>query len=94
MSLQSTAFDRLASLREVTKEVDYRCREVCGIALSRPRGEVRLHMVPLLFAVGQCLETAETRQVIVDLLRGTEADLGLVTAFTVEKLQSAWDQSV
>lgn len=94
MSLQSTSFDRLASLREVTKEVDYRCREVCGIALSRPRGEVRLHMVPLLFAVGQCLETAETRQVIVDLLHGTEADLGLMTAFTVEKLRSAWDQSV
>lgn len=92
MSAPSTAFDRLASLREVTKEVDYRCREICGIALSRPRGEVRVHMVPLLFAVGQCLETPETRQVVVDLLRGVEADLGVATAATVDKLQMVWSQ--
>lgn len=92
MSAPGTAFDRLASLREVTKEVDYRCREICGIALSRPHGEVRIYMVPLLFAVGQCLETPETRQVIVDLLRGVEADLGWATGSTVEKLQMVWSQ--
>ncbi|OJJ82622.1 Zn(II)2Cys6 transcription factor domain-containing protein [Aspergillus glaucus CBS 516.65] len=92
MSAPGTAFDRLASLREVTKEVDYRCREICGIALSRPHGEVRIYMVPLLFAVGQCFETPETRQVIVDLLRGVEADLGWVTGSTVENLQVVWSQ--
>lgn len=92
VSAPGTAFDRLASLREVTKEVDYRCREICGIALSRPRAEVRVYMVPLLFAVGQCLETAEARQVIIDLLRGVEADLGMATSTTVNNLQLAWDQ--
>ena len=83
VSAPGSAFDRLASLREVTKEVDYRCREVCGIALSRPRGEVRVYMVPLLFAVGQCLETDETRRVIVDLLWGVEKDLGYLREFVV-----------
>ena len=92
LSAPGTAFDRLASLREVTKEVDHRCREICGIALSRPRAEVRVYMVPLLFAAGQCLEAAEARQVIVDLLRGVEADLGMATLPSVEKLQWAWSQ--
>lgn len=92
VSAPGTAFDRLASLREVTKEVDYRCREICGIALSRPRGEVRVYMAPLLFAVGQCLETAEARQVIIDLLRGVEAELGMATVTTANNLQLAWDQ--
>ena len=91
-SAPGTAFDRLASLRETTKEVDYRCREICGIALSRPAAEVRIYMAPLLFAVGQCLETAEARRVIIDLLRGVEADLGMATLTTANNLQLAWDQ--
>lgn len=88
----STAFDRLQGYREVTKEVEHRCREVCGIALGRPHAEVRIYMIPLLFAVGQCLESANERQIIVDLLRGVEADLGWATEYAVEKLQSSWNR--
>jgi hypothetical protein len=88
----STAFDRLQGYREVTKEVEYRCREVCGIALGRPHSEVRIYMIPLLFAVGQCLESANERQIIVDLLRGAEADLGWATEYAVEKLHSSWNR--
>ena len=92
LSGPSTAFDRLQGYREVTKEVEYRCREVCGIALGRPHAEVRIYMVPLLFAVGQCLESANERQIIVDLLRGVEADLGWATEYAVEKLHSSWNR--
>ncbi|CEO59725.1 hypothetical protein PMG11_04390 [Penicillium brasilianum] len=88
----STAFDRLQGYREVTKEVEHRCREVCGIALGRPHAEVRIYMIPLLFAVGQCLESANERQIIVDLLRGVEADLGWATEYAVEKLHSSWNR--
>ncbi|GLI80412.1 hypothetical protein PoHVEF18_008766 [Penicillium ochrochloron] len=88
----STAFDRLQGYREVTKEVEYRSREVCGIALGRPHSEVRIYMVLLLFAVGQCLESANERQIIVDLLRGVEADLGWATEYAVEKLHSSWNR--
>ncbi|KAJ5917740.1 hypothetical protein N7454_010115 [Penicillium verhagenii] len=93
MSAPSTAFDRLQGYREVTKEVEYRSREVFGIALGRPRGEVRMYMTPLLFAVGQCLESLEEHQIIVDLLRGLEADLGWATESVVQKLQSLWDRA-
>ncbi|KAJ5135947.1 hypothetical protein N7448_004501 [Penicillium atrosanguineum] len=92
VSAPSTAFDRLQGYREVTKEVEYRSREVCGIALGRPQGEVRVYMVPLLFAVGQCLESADERKIIVDLLRGVEADLGWATDFAVQSLQSSWSR--
>ncbi|KAJ5662592.1 uncharacterized protein N7477_010208 [Penicillium maclennaniae] len=92
VSAPSTAFDRLQGYREVTKEVEYRSREVCGIALGRPQGEVRVYMVPLLFAVGQCLEGADERKIIVDLLRGVEADLGWATEFAVQSLQSSWSR--
>lgn len=92
VSAPSTAFDRLQGYREVTKEVEYRSRELCGIALGRPRGEVRIHMVPLLFAVGQCLESAEEHRVIVDLLRGLEADWGWAAEHVVQKLQASWSR--
>lgn len=88
----STAFDRLQDYREVTKEVEHRCREICGVALGRPGGEVRIYMIALLFAVGQCLENAEERQIIVDLLRGVEADLGWATDYAVHNLQSSWSR--
>lgn len=93
VSAPSTAFDRLQGYREVTKEVEYRCREVSGIALGRPQGEVRIYMIPLLFAVGQCLERSGERQIIVDLLRDVEADLGWATEYAIQRLQASWSRS-
>ncbi|OQD60938.1 hypothetical protein PENPOL_c019G01480 [Penicillium polonicum] len=92
ISAPSTAFDRLQGYREVTKEVEFRSREVSGIALGRPQGGVRIFMVPLLVAVGQCLENTEEHQIIVDLLRGVEADLGWTTEYAIRKLQDSWNQ--
>jgi hypothetical protein len=88
----STSFDRLHGYREITKEVEYHGREICGIALGRPHGGVRIFMTPLLYAVGQCLENAEEHDIIVDLLRGVEADLGWATAYAVQRLQESWKQ--
>ena len=92
VSAPSSAFDRLQGYRDVSKEVEYRCREVCGIALGRPEGAARVHMVPLLFAVGQCMEGVEERQIILDILRGVEADLGWATNYAVQKLVHLWSQ--
>ncbi|KAJ6016163.1 transcriptional regulator family: Fungal Specific TF [Penicillium herquei] len=91
LTAPSTAFDRLQGYREVTKEVDLRSREVCGIALARPQSEIRVHMTALLFAVGQCLESSKEHQIIVDLLCGIEADLGWSTDYVVQDLQSSWN---
>ncbi|RAL12536.1 Zn(II)2Cys6 transcription factor [Aspergillus homomorphus CBS 101889] len=86
----STAFDRVQGYRELTKEVDYRCREIIGIALARPQSCARVYMTPLLFAMGQFLEAPEERQIVVNLLRGIEADLGWETDSKIKKLQRLW----
>ncbi|GES61226.1 C6 finger domain protein [Aspergillus terreus] len=90
VSAPSTVFDKLQSYRELMKEADYRCREICGIALARPQSAARVYMIPLLYAVGQCMENEEERRIIVDLLRGIEADLGWVTGTQVRELESFW----
>ncbi|KAJ5116966.1 hypothetical protein N7456_001314 [Penicillium angulare] len=92
VSAPSTAFDRLQGYREVTKEVEYRSQELCGIALGRPQGAIRVHMIPLLFAVGQCVERPEEHRIIVDLLRGVEADLGWATDYVVRDLEATWNR--
>lgn len=92
VSAPSTAFDRLQGYREVTKEVEYRTREACGIALGHPQGDVRVHMVPVLLALGQCLEGADEHQIILNLLRGVEADLGWATEYAVTKLEASWNR--
>ncbi|KAE8330414.1 hypothetical protein BDV39DRAFT_170579 [Aspergillus sergii] len=88
----STAFDRLQGYRELMKETEYRGREICGIALGRPRSAARVYTIPLLFAVGQCFENPEERQIVVDLLRGIEADLGWETSTRIQKLEASWAQ--
>lgn len=88
----STAFDRLQGYRELMKETEYRGREICGIALGRPRSAARVYTIPLLFAVGQCFENPEERQIVVDLLRGIEADLGWETSVRIQKLEASWAQ--
>ncbi|KAE8382268.1 hypothetical protein BDV26DRAFT_253679 [Aspergillus bertholletiae] len=88
----STAFDRLQGYRELMKETEYRGREICGIALGRPRSAARVYTIPLLFAVGQCFENPEEREIVVDLLRGIEADLGWETSVRIQKLQASWAQ--
>lgn len=89
----STAFDRLQGYRELMKEADYRCKEICGIALGRPQSAARFYMVPLLFAVGQCFESTEEREIVRDLLRGVQADLGLRTEEQMGRLTEAWCQT-
>lgn len=92
---QSTPRDRLLGYRETTKEVDHCCREVAGVALGRPPPAVRIHMVQPLFVVGQCYDSSgpEGRQVVVDLLRGIEADCGWATEYRVRQLQALWDRT-
>ncbi|OQE29369.1 hypothetical protein PENSTE_c002G08132 [Penicillium steckii] len=89
MSAKSTALDRLQSYRQVVKEVDYRCREICGIGFGCPQGEIRVYMAPLLLAVGRWLENTDERERIVDLLRDMENDHGWATDFAVQFIQSA-----
>ncbi|RAL03910.1 Zn(II)2Cys6 transcription factor [Aspergillus ibericus CBS 121593] len=86
----TTAFDRLQGYREVTKEVDHRCREIIGIALARPQSCARIYMTAFLYGTGQCLEKLAERQILLDLLSGIGADLGWETESEIQKLKALW----
>ena len=82
--------DQLRRYREIPDRIAYHCKEICAIALGRPPGYVRIHMLQPLFIAGQCLESAGERKRILDLLRGIEIDLGWATQYRVDELLAEW----
>jgi hypothetical protein len=83
--------DQLRRYREIPDRIAYHCKEICAIALGRPPGYVRIHMLQPLFIAGQCLESADERNIILDLLRGIERDLGWATQYRVRELLAEWN---
>ncbi|KAI9849671.1 MAG: hypothetical protein M1837_002796 [Sclerophora amabilis] len=89
-SRRSTITNRLSSYRAIEAEILQHSQEICGIALSRPEGSVRIHATQPLFVAGQCVTKAKERRVILDLLRGVEKDLGWATEYRVKQLLKEW----
>jgi hypothetical protein len=87
---RSTLATRLGSYRAIDMEVRHHSHEICGIALGRPEGSVRIHQVQPLFVAGQCLVENQERRIILDLLRGIEDDLGWATDYRVKQLLKEW----
>jgi hypothetical protein len=86
----NSLFARLRSYREIPDKIAEHCREICGIALGRPPGCVRIHMLQPLFVAGQCLEKSEERRIVLQLLRDIETDLGWATQYRVQELLREW----
>jgi hypothetical protein len=87
---RSTLASRLHSYRIIESEVRHHSHEICGVALGRPEGSVRIHQVQPLFVSGQCLTEPRERRIILDLLRGIESDLGWATDYRVKQLLKDW----
>ena len=87
---RSTVTSRLDSYRAIAEDVRHHSHEICGIALSRPEGSVRVHSTQPLFVAGQCLTAESERKVILDLLTGVECDLGWATEYRVKQLLNEW----
>lgn len=90
---RSTVANRLQSYRTIELEVRHHSHEICGIALGRPEGSVRIHQIQPLFISGQCLTETRERSIILELLRGVEADLGWATDYRVQHLLKEWGWS-
>lgn len=88
---RTTVSNRLHSYRSIEMEVRHHSHEICGIALGRPEGSVRIHQVQPLFIAGQCLTETKERKVILDLLRDIEIDLGWATDYRVKQLVKDWN---
>lgn len=88
---RTTISNRLHSYRSIEMEVRHHSYEICGTALGRPEGSVRIHQVQALFIAGQCLTGTRERKVILDLLRDIENDLGWATDYRVKQLVKDWN---
>ncbi|KAJ8065820.1 hypothetical protein OCU04_006483 [Sclerotinia nivalis] len=88
---RTTVSNRLHSYRSIEMEVRHHSHEICGIALGRPEGSVRIHQVQPLFIAGQCLTETKERKVILDLLKDIEIDLGWATDYRVQQLVKDWN---
>jgi hypothetical protein len=80
----------MKSYRELSKGAIYHSRKICGIALARPVGAVRVQMQEPLYVAGLCLETPGDREVVLELLRDIESDTGCPTKFRVHELMQEW----
>jgi hypothetical protein len=87
---QSNVANRLASYRTIDSEVRHHSHEICGIALGRPEGSVRIHQVQPLFVAGQCMQDNRERQIVLDILSSIEADLGWATDYRMKQLLKDW----
>ena len=87
---QTTVANRLSSYRTIDAVVRHHSHEICGIALGRPEGSVRIHQVQPLFVAGQCMHEDRERQIVLDILRGIEADLGWATDYRMKQLVKDW----
>ena len=91
---QSSVFAYLENLRSQQAEIQYRSREICGIAMSSPiEACIYLHQTQTLFVAGQCLTDPHERRVILDLLRRVNVELGWETEYRVEQLLREWSRN-
>lgn len=87
---RTTVFARLNSYQSVLAACQVHSREIVGISLGRSDEAVRIHSVQPLFTAGQCLSDPRERQVVVNLLRDIEADIGWATDYRVRQLIEQW----
>lgn len=89
-AIRSTLTARLKSYREISVEVLQHAREICGISIAGLPDAIRPHSVQAVFVAGQCFEHPGERQLVVDLLRAVERDLGWPTDYRVQDLVRQW----
>lgn len=87
---RSTVCARLNSYQSVLAACQRHSREIVGISLARSDEAVRIHSVQPLFTAGQCLSDPRERQVVLNLLRDVESDIGWATDYRVRQLAEQW----
>jgi hypothetical protein len=86
----STVCARLNSYQSVLDACQKHSREIVGISLACSDDAVRIHSVQPLYTAGQCLSDSRERQVVLNLLRGIESDIGWSTNYRVRQLVEQW----
>lgn len=72
------------------EDIRFHCLEVCGISVSQPAAAVRINSVQPLYVSGRYLTDDRERNVVLQLLKGIEHDLGWATQYRVRQLLKQW----
>jgi hypothetical protein len=80
--------------RAMQKQITYHSHEIIGISLGNHPESVRVQSVQPLFVAGQCLFELEERDMVLDLLKAIEQDLGWATNYRAQELIGQWSYSL
>lgn len=86
----SSVFKFLRNYRSIEAELQFRSREIFGIAISSPTTSIELHQTQTIFIAAQCLVDDEERCMALDILRRVNSDLGWETDYRVQQLLREW----
>lgn len=89
-AIHSTVSARLKSYHRIQRDTHRHARQICGISLAHPPDPVRIQSVQPLFVAGQVFQDAAEQDVMLQLLRGIEDDLGWKTSYHATKLVDEW----
>ncbi|KAF2099954.1 hypothetical protein NA57DRAFT_75455 [Rhizodiscina lignyota] len=84
---------QLREYRDLMKNVEADCREICGIANGRPHAAARINLIQPLYLAGQCLEGGQERKPVIQLLRDIQLDTGWSTEYRVKELLNEYHGS-
>jgi hypothetical protein len=87
---RSTVCARMKSYQSVLAACQKHSREIVGISLAQSDDAVRIYSTQPLFTAGQCLGDGRERQVVLDLLRDIETDVGYSTEYRARQLAEQW----
>ncbi|KAF2476520.1 uncharacterized protein BDR25DRAFT_331299 [Lindgomyces ingoldianus] len=87
---RTTVFARMNSYHSVLAASQVHSREIVGISLARSDEAVRIHSVQPLYTAAQCLHDPKERNVVLNLLRDIETDIGWATDYRVRQLVQQW----
>lgn len=83
--------DLLTAFHNLNNELRHHAIEICSISLSRPDDATRIHSLQPLYMAGRCLVDERDREIVVDLIRNLENDLGWATKYRVDQLIKEWN---
>lgn len=83
--------DLLSGYRLMQIELRGHAVEICAIAQGRPDDPARIHMIQPLYFAGRCLTNSKDQNVVIELIRDIEKDLGWATEYRVEQLLREWE---
>ncbi|KAB2100015.1 hypothetical protein AG0111_0g11646 [Alternaria gaisen] len=89
---RSTVVARMNSYQSILATCQKHSREIVAISLGQSDTAARIHSVQPLFTAGQCLSNVQEREVVLDLLRGIQSDIGWDTDYRVFHITEQWQE--